>query len=144
MGQVGVSPRSYHAAKITAVFRTYPIRVGGNSGELPGEITWDRLRELSDGYVATPERTTVTNRIRRIATWDTKTVQAVCAETRPTGLAITFLDYLFPECAKLQGIDGRLSLRARRWLRRLEDLVGVPVEWVSTGPGQEYSLRVRL
>ena len=144
MGQVGVSPRSYHAAKIIAVFRTYPIRVGGNSGGLPGEITWDHLRELSGGYVVTPERTTVTNRIRRIATWDTETVQAVCAETRPTGLAITFLDYLFPECAKLQGIDGGLSPRARLWLRKVENLVGAPVEWVSTGPGQEYSLRVRL
>lgn len=72
------------------VARTYPIRVGGNSGPLPGETSWQALgRE--------PEITTVTKRVRRIAKFDWQQFEYALATCGVTDLVLTFIDYLDDE-----------------------------------------------
>lgn len=67
LADVGLSP--WHADVADAVLdvwvcmRPYPIRVAGDSGPLLGETTWEALG-------LPEERTTVTNKIRRVGTWD--------------------------------------------------------------------------
>lgn len=56
--------------RIIMVLRTYPIRVGGPSGPLPHEISWDELKKKTNGYIKEPEITTVTKKPRRIAQMD--------------------------------------------------------------------------
>jgi adenylosuccinate synthase len=142
LADVGLTTRAFYDYEIVCVLRTFPIRVGGNSGELPNEVDWEYMAQHHG--VTTPERTTVTNRIRRIAKWDNETVLRVVQETRPTSLAITFLDYLFPD---VRGVQDQNDLRdnhaaAWGWICSVEETTETPVRWVSTGPGQENTFRV--
>lgn len=55
--------REFPRLRVWVVFRPFPIRVGGNSGPLLDETTWENLG-------LPEERTTVTNRVRRVGRWD--------------------------------------------------------------------------
>jgi adenylosuccinate synthase len=118
------------------VFRTYPIRVAGNSGPLPNEIDWDTLSERV-GRV-TVERTTVTGRIRRIAEWDWDIVHESIYHNDLSGAAITFADYIDPEC---EGITDwyKLTIPVRRFIDEFEHRTGTPVSHVGTG-GPDFAL----
>lgn len=70
-----------------ATLRTFPIRVGGNSGPMGDETTFDALGQE-------PELTTVTKRQRRIAYFDVEHLAQMDAVCNPDGIALTFLDYL--------------------------------------------------
>ena len=141
MGQIGINPRQFDMHKIICVLRTYPIRVGGNSGNLPREIDWETLMERTKGYIKVPERTTVTKKIRRIAEWDDADVERTISETCPHEIALTFLDYVFPEIANTQHWE-LLPPHVMDWLDKLQKKIGVPIRWVSTGFGQKYTFQV--
>lgn len=80
--------------KVIMTLRTYPIRVGNTKdGESGGwysdqtEITWEAIG-------VSPELTTVTKRVRRVATWSPiQFIQAIEAN-RPDALFINFLNYI--------------------------------------------------
>src|SRR5207245_5595420 len=63
--EVGLSPRQIE--EIILVIRTFPIRVGGNSGPLEDEISWAEIQRLSGASEVQPEYTSVTGRLRRFA-----------------------------------------------------------------------------
>lgn len=141
MGQIGINPRQFEKVNIICVLRTHPIRVGGNSGHLPREIDWETLMERTGGYIKVPERTTVTKKIRRIAEWDEADVARTISETNPTEIALTFLDYVFPEVANMTDWT-QLPNNVMRWLDQTQKEIGVPIRWISTGFGQEYTFQV--
>lgn len=83
-----IHPNNYGGCMM--VVRTYPIRVGGNSG--PGypdqeEITWADLG-------VKPERTTVTNKERRVFTWSPLQYWAALEANRPEIVFVNFVNYL--------------------------------------------------
>eukprot|EP00752_Nemacystus_decipiens_P016654 g14894.t1 len=88
------------------VFRTYPIRVAGNSGPLLGETTWEELGQE-------PERTTVTDLVRRVGSWDQALADAAIRANGGlswTGehqlrTALMFVDYLDDSWYGLEGGD---------------------------------------
>lgn len=94
------------------VARTYPIRVGGPSGPLPGETDWDEVartsgREPDD--LRGKERTSVTNRLRRVARWQRGSLfeavqRGTGARQQFASVWITFADYLRDDQAKLTEI----------------------------------------
>lgn len=90
LGEVGIPP--LRVTHVVGVVRTFPIRVGGDSGPLRHEVDWaDIGRE--------PELTTTTGRKRRIGLFEwPEFLRAVCL-AGPDLLAVSFLDYLpgFPE-----------------------------------------------
>jgi adenylosuccinate synthase len=143
LADIGLTPRSAKTAELVCVLRTHPIRVGGNSGDLPNETTWDQLKVESMGYISVPERTTVTNRVRRIGHWSYDGALQTVVETRPTHLAITFLDYLFPETAKATEQDG-LQVACLRWLESVQRSLNTEISYVSTAAGQEHTFRVEV
>lgn len=113
------------------VMRTYPIRVAGNSGPLPGEITWAELAyRTGQPEEMLTERTTVTNKVRRVAEWDWDTAKYSAMLNRPHKLAITFLNYKFP-VRRLQMAE------MNHWLGRVEDAMECPVGMLSWGPNVE-------
>lgn len=138
MAQAGVNPRGFDDVEVMAVFRTYPIRVGGPSGPLPYEISWDEMRRRTGGYVAQPEITTVTGKTRRIAEWDRDAVRRVIDQTSPTSIALTFLDYVDPAVANK---PPNVSMGARQFIGQVQNETGTRVSLVSTGPGVTWSLR---
>jgi adenylosuccinate synthase len=90
-------PRDIHT---WLVFRTYPIRVAGNSGPLFNETSWFELNALSDGYIK-EERTTVTKKVRRVGKWDdmiaSEAVRANGGAGNHLHPCLMFVDYLNSE-----------------------------------------------
>ena len=133
LAETGTGPHNAQDVESIMVIRTYPIRVGGNSGPLANEITWDDLRDRTNGYVTTPERTTVTKKIRRIAEIDRDLLRRAVMQCGPTALAVNFLDYLFPELANVNSVS-LFPQSALDYLQDLSNTLGVPVKYVSWGP----------
>lgn len=114
------------------VLRTYPIRVAGNSGPLRQEMTWDQMA-LALGHPdwLKPERTTVTNKIRRIGCFDyDDTRKALAANGVKCRVALTFLDYIFPELHN----EPVLTDEAANWLDQFEQRLGTRISLIGTGP----------
>ena len=92
LAQAGIPPQ--READVWVVLRTYPIRIAGNSGPLPGEKTWEEVG-------VDPEFTTVTKKMRRVGEWDLGLAQRAIAVNGGSqcSVALTFYDYWHPELA---------------------------------------------
>ena len=209
MAEAGLSPNMGY--EVVLVCRTFPIRVAGNSGPLPGEISWphlgryileqeDRspivplfyeedlqafeqavkkaaknytLPEGSDGLdqhdwspedrvkhritlselnatalhllsementsylhlIKFFELTTVTRKLRRIANFNPELLAGVARRERATSIALTFLNYRYPQ---VWGKVGALGEDANRWMTDVERIIGVPIQMAGTGPYPE-------
>jgi len=197
VAEAGLSPALKY--EVILVARTHPIRVAGNSGPMPYEISWPMLANsinrkrraaglgalvddtaltrwgralvrvaqdyslplhlspdgvgwgsmeertkyrqfLSEGAkeafkVVGPsterelrklfEVTTVTKKLRRIALLDREGLRATVRAESPAFIALTFLNYEFPE---------GYSTRAEEWIKDLETSVGAKIGLVNVGP----------
>jgi adenylosuccinate synthase len=123
------------------VLRTYPIRVAGNSGPLPYETTWAELEVATGGY-AREERTTVTQRVRRVAGWDPGLAgQAVEANgSGAVRVALTMFDYWYPSIAGATQA-GDLTNQMLGMVRVVESQTGARVALLGTGPDSIIDLR---
>jgi len=138
--------------------RTYPIRVGnvveagkqvGFSGDFyPDceELTWEEVARRSGmppeeaAALAERERTTVTKRIRRVATFSMDGLRDAAAVNGATKLVVNFAQYLNWKDAGLKGgreAFRKLSVETRRFIEEVENASGVPVVLVGTGASHE-------
>lgn len=130
--EVGLSPRLIN--NIIVVVRTFPIRVGGQSGPFANEISWEEIRAISGAPAVFPEYTSVTKRLRRVARFDIEAVKVACQYNRPTGLAVMGLDRI--DYANTGIADVRnLTPNAQSFLTAVELATGVSVEFAGTGFG---------
>lgn len=133
----GLSDAGIHPSflgPVCMVVRTYPIRVGdaynehgqllGRSGPFyPDSIELDWTRDFPD---VEPERTTVTKRIRRIATWSDAQYLDALELNRPTIIFLNFCNYLQ---------NGVTFLSQINRMRRIERKVGLaPYRIFGFGP----------
>lgn len=75
---------------IIGTCRTLPIRVGGDSGDCYAdqeELNWDELG-------ITAEKTTVTNRVRRIFTYSREQIEEACWWCQPDLVFLNFANYV--------------------------------------------------
>lgn len=87
---------------VCMVVRTFPIRVGNLTNEFGEQIGtsgpfFSECKELNwevDFPGIEPERTTVTKRVRRIASWSHNQYEQALMLNHPTIVALTFCDYL--------------------------------------------------
>lgn len=135
LADIGLSPRV--VTDIILVARTFPIRVAGNSGPMEQETNWEKMSRL----VGRPleERTTVTNKVRRVGGWDDNLFRQAVAINDPTEVVITFLDYLFPDDAE-KGSFLDLSQQAQDWILDFEEKYDVTVGMIGTGPRPEHMI----
>ena len=151
LAMAGVNPWlvSPERLNIWVVLRTFPIRVAGNSGPMNGETSWEDLG-------LPPERTTVTNKVRRVGTWDPDlAAEAVRVNGGgPDGsgcvrVALTMADYL------VQGVSGLTQYtlheldsddlgRMVQLLDQVEKDTGVRPSLVGTSPTTIIDLRERV
>ena len=111
ISEVGLAPS--RVTDVLMVCRTYPIRVHGNSGPMKDEIDWSEITD-KDGNLITPEKTTVTKKVRRIAKWDDDLFKQSCLLNAPTEIALTFADYIDPmlyECSDPIKLAASVGLR---------------------------------
>ena len=143
LAQIGYLPLNPSKARdiyTWLVFRTYPIRVAGNSGSMQDETSWEALTAQSNGYIQ-PERTTVTKKIRRVAQWDDELATAAIGANGGAGqhlkMCLMFVDYLDPNISDVSDygvFTSQLSKEAKQWIVRAESNLGVPFTMFGTSP----------
>jgi adenylosuccinate synthase len=130
LGEVGLGPRD---VQVIMAVRTFPIRVGGNSGPLPNELSWAQLQTRSGYPYPIAEYTTTTKRLRRVAEFDWGVVLRAVTANTPTWLALHGVDYL--DFSNRDASSNReLSLSAREFIKQLEGRTNTPIGLVGTGP----------
>ena len=130
---IGVAPD--WAAHTVLVARTYPIRVGGPSGPMGEEVAWQDIPGKP-----TPELTTVTKRVRRIAAWSDDVFRKAVRLNRPCAVVLTFADYLDPTIAgSHHGAAVMDSNPVRAFVIDIAERYKVRVVAVGTG-GPSYAL----
>lgn len=128
--EVGLSPRQID--NIIMVVRTFPIRVGGPSGPLPNEITWKEVQRISCAPEEMPERTSVTNKLRRVARFEIEAVKTACRYNAPNALAVMGLDRLDYLNRGVRGWD-EITKTGKDFISFVEAETGVPVQIAGTG-----------
>jgi len=91
--EAGLSPLD--VTHVVQVLRSYPIRVGGNSGPLPRETDWDTVTRLAHSPKKIIEMTSVTHRVRRVAKFDPDIVAQSTCVNKPDITVLNFLDYIW-------------------------------------------------
>ena len=136
LSEAGISPT--RVRKTIMVCRTYPIRVqnppGGTSGPLRQELDWEeiaRRAEVPVKEIKTNERTSTTNRERRVGAFDWVLLRKNAALNGPTDIAITFTDYLNPSNADARRYE-QLSPDTIRFIEEVERVAAAPVSLIST------------
>jgi adenylosuccinate synthase len=121
LNDAGIHP--HYLNQVCMVVRTFPIRVGNTTNE-DGTVNssgpfYEGSEELKWSYFGPhvePERTTVTKRIRRIATWSNFQYERSCTLNRPDIVFLSFVNYLnTPDelitlMTNMENIHRRLSL----------------------------------
>ena len=136
LAMAGINPWALpiHELTIWLVARIYPIRVAGNSGPMRNETTWEDLG-------LEPERTTVTNKVRRVGEpdWDLVRRAADANGRQRCRLAVFMTDQMFPEAAGVSSW-GELPASARDYLTQVAVHVDAPLGMVGTGPDSRVIL----
>lgn len=147
----GVAPTRLD--RVILVCRTYPIRVAspnggtGTSGPFypdSEEISWEAI-----GVDPQSERTTVTKKVRRVATFSMDQIKESVMLNGATEIALTFADYLDPRIAGLSSSSsGRWQSLVdypdvERAVESVQEATGVPVSMVGTGPRSVLDVFIR-
>jgi adenylosuccinate synthase len=144
LSSCGLPPSA--ARDVWSVFRTYPIRVGGNSGDMHGdEIDFRTIAERAGHDEPPVEFTSVTNKKRRIFEWSWEEFARSIALNDPDWVALTFLDYL--DADNYGATEWKeLTPETREWINEVDatasHLNGSRVGLVKTGPKAEHIIDV--
>lgn len=123
----GVPP--HKVTDVILVVRSYPIRVGGNSGYMYNEIDFNQLSEKLHRDVL--EHTTVTKKVRRIGEFDEQVFLNAVLLNAPTSIALTFADYI--DSSDFERVNySALSSRTKTFIQFLE--MFAPVHFIGTSP----------
>jgi len=121
------------------VFRTFPIRVAGNSGPFfPDSMEID-----FDDLGVEPERTTVTKLQRRIATWSAQQLEYSALLNGMTHAYVTFLDYEIPSLfgkESFEDLDANDHDKIDAFIGRFSR-AGIELMGFGTGPQSLIPLR---
>ena len=153
MAMAGIMPWSpgvTHVA-IWLVARVFPIRVAGQSGPLEGETSWEELG-------LPEERTTVTQKIRRVGQWDAALMRkAVVANGGATfnvtheflqskfevTVALTMADQKIPEIhgkSSWQELSEDENDKVHELMTQVQNDAGTAVGMIATGPRTVLSI----
>ena len=114
--------------RIVLVCRTYPIRVGGNSGSFSKEIDWPTVATRSgielSGLCET-EVGSVSGKQRRVGEFDWELLAKACHLNSPTDIALTFVDYLDQKNRNAIRFD-QLTSDTIKFIEDVERVSGVP------------------
>jgi adenylosuccinate synthase len=132
LADAGIAPT--RVRRVIMVCRTYPIRVGGSSGDMKLEIKYEELARRSGidiNELLKTEATTTTKRQRRLAEFDWEQLRRSTLLNGPTDIALTFVDYLDKANRAAFRFD-QLSTDTVRFIEEVERVSGVPVSLIST------------
>ena len=120
---------------VIVVFKAYPTRVG------EGPFGTEMSREESHA-IGIEEFGTVTHRERRIGVWDGEMARYSAMINGCTIAAITGIDNVDEACFGATEYD-QLTEKAKEFLRKAEEDIGVPIKLISTGPEMSQIIDLR-
>jgi len=131
LAEVGVPPRLLR--RVIVAFRAYPIRVGGASGPMGREITWDlvaRRSGLPADVLKGTEQGSVSGNPRRVAEFSWSQLRHSARLNGATDLALTFADYID---ARNRGTRrfSQLTDETVEMIYEMESVTAAPVSFVS-------------
>ena len=128
LSETGLSPRDVDC--VALVIRTFPIRVGGNSGPLPLETTWETITRdcLADRDLT--EHTTVTGRPRRVAEFHEDVVAGAIRANRPDLVFLNHVDYFDYNIHESSIITPLVAQK----IYDIEANLGLNIDHVGSGP----------
>jgi adenylosuccinate synthase len=144
LAESGISPRLLR--RVIAAFRAYPIRVGGPSGPMGREITWDTVAQRSglDASVLTStELGSVSGNPRRVAEFSWTQLRESARLNGVTDLALTFADYLDVRNQHARRF-GQLTPKTTAFIAEMETVARAPVSLISAGFGPRGPIDRRL
>lgn len=137
MSEAGISPSRIR--RVVMVCRTYPIRVESpkkgtrTSGPL-NEISWrevSRRSGVSYNELVKTEKTSTTQRRRRVGEFDWKLLREAAALNGPTDIALTFVDYISAANRDARRFE-QLTPETIWLVEEIERVTSAPVSLIST------------
>ncbi|AJC72339.1 adenylosuccinate synthetase [Thermococcus guaymasensis DSM 11113] len=125
---VGIGPT--RVDDVIVVFKSFPTRVG--EGPFPTEMSHEDAERM--GLV---EYGTVTGRRRRVGWFDFEFARYSARINGATMLAVTMLDKYDKGAFGITDYD-KLPKRAKEFIEEIEEMVGIPVGLIKTGPELEH------
>ncbi len=121
------------------VCRAFPIRVesprDATSGPmLSQELGWDEVSRRSGiplSAIQEKERTSTTNKTRRVAEFSWSLLRRSASLNAPTDIALSFADYLSPQNKEARRFE-QLSPDTIRFVEEVECVAGAPVSLITT------------
>ncbi len=136
LAEAGIS--SNRVRRVIMVCRTYPIRVqsplDSTSGHMSLEIDWkevSRRSKISTKELAKCERTSTTNRERRVCEFDWDLLRKAASLNAPTDVALSFVDYIDIKNRNARRFD-QLTPNTIHFIEEIERVARAPVSLIST------------
>lgn len=133
LADAGISP--VRVRRVVMVTRTYPIRVGGDSGPMNLEIDAQVISNRSKvpvEQILNTEKGTISGTQRRMGEFDWEQVRRSAALNGATDIALTFSDYIAAENGNALRFD-QLTEHTRKFIAEVEQVANAPVSLISTG-----------
>ena len=121
LAEAGLSP--IDVDDVTMVLRSYPIRVAGDSGALPNELSWEEIARRTDLSKDIREYTTVTKNLRRVGEFDADLVRRALDANSPTRIIMNHLDYVGAKT----GLNDKRSILSR-FVSHVESDIGQKID----------------
>ena len=133
VAEAGLSP--IDVDEVALVIRSSPIRVAGDSGPLPDEVSWESIALECGTDEDVSEFTSVTGRLRRVAHFNPEIVQRAIAVNQPTLIVLNHLDHIDARCR-----EAGLTSRARAFIGTVSEQIDANVDLAGVGPTAIVSL----
>lgn len=136
IAEAGIAPS--RVRRIVLVCRCYPIRVqnpkGGTSGRMSRPISLREVARRSGlplSELKKTERTSTTNRSRRIGEFEWDGLRVAATLNGPTDIALTFADYISKLNRDARRFE-QLTSETLRFVEEVERVAGCPVSLIGT------------
>jgi adenylosuccinate synthase len=132
LADAGISPN--RVRRVIMVTRTYPIRVGGNSGPMALPIDTKIVSDRSGvpkHEIDETEIGTISGVPRRIAEFDWEQLRRSSVLNGATDIALTFADYITVENRNARRFD-QLSAETKAFIAEVEHVANAPVSLIAT------------
>jgi adenylosuccinate synthase len=130
LAESGLSPLDVD--QVVLVIRTFPIRVGGNSGPLPREISWAEVAHRGGHDHELSEYTSVTGRLRRVGEFDPDIVRKAIDANAPSLVVLNHGDYIDHGACRGQ----QPTAAIRKFVESAEREIGRRIDLIGLGPTQ--------
>jgi adenylosuccinate synthase len=131
LAEVGLPPQLLR--KVIVAFRTYPIRVGGPSGPMGREITWETVAQRSGlpaQLLKDTEHGSVSGNQRRVAEFSWAQLRHAAWLNGATDIALTFADYLDVRNRGARRLS-QLTEETTGFIHEMESVAAAPVSLIS-------------